>query len=102
LKNARALLGSQELNEIYSTLNMLNVALDLCPIWENSLELKARAFLYLGKFKDVENMLQEYIPRLWFREIVASKSPPVSKDMSREKEKIISSYEENGRLMAIF
>jgi hypothetical protein len=102
LKNAQALLGSQELNEIYSTLNMLDVALDLCPIWEKSFELKARAFLYLGKFKDVENMLQEYIPRLWFREIVASKSPPVSKDMSREKEKIISSYEENDRLMAIF
>jgi hypothetical protein len=101
LKNARALLGSQEPNEIYSALNMLDVALDLCPIWEKSLELKARAFLYLGKFKDVANMLQEYIPSLWFREIVPSESPPMSKDMSREKEKLISSYEENCRLMAI-
>jgi hypothetical protein len=96
-----ALLGSQEPNEIYSALNMLDVSLDLCPIWEKSLELKAREFFYLGKFKDVANMLQEYIPSLWFREIVPSESPPVSKDMSREKAKLLSSYDENGILMAI-
>jgi hypothetical protein len=81
---------------------MLDVSLDLCPIWEKSLELKARAFLYLGKFKDVANVLQEYIPSLWFMEIVPSKSPLVSKYISREKEKLLSIYEENGRLRAIF
>jgi hypothetical protein len=101
LKNARALFGGQEPNEIYSALNMLDVALDLCPLWEKSLELKARAFLYLGKFKDVANMMQEYIPSLWFREIVPYEIPLVSKDMSREKAKLLSSYEENGRFMAI-
>jgi len=53
------LLGSQEASEVYSTLNLLDVSLDLCPIWEKALELKARAFLYLRKFKDVANMLWE-------------------------------------------
>jgi hypothetical protein len=97
LKNAWALLGSQEPNEIYSALNLLGAALDICPRWEKALELKARAFLYLGKFKDVANMLQEYIPSLWFREIVPSEIPPVSKEMSRDQVKLLLSYEENDR-----
>jgi len=63
--------------KIYSTLNLLDVALDLCPRWEKALELKAKEFLYLRKFIDVENMLQEYIPSLRFREIVPFESPPM-------------------------
>lgn len=100
LSNARALLASQEQTEIYSALDLLDAALDLCPRWEKALELKARAFLYLRKFKDVANMLQEYIPSLRFREIVPSESPPVSKEMSRDQVKLLPSYEENNILRA--
>lgn len=100
LSNARALLGSQEPTEIYSALNLLDAALDLCPRWEKALELKARAFLYLRKFRDVANMLQEYIPSLRFREIVPSESPPVSKEMSRDQVRLLPNYEESSRLRA--
>lgn len=100
MKNARALLGSQEPNEIYSALNLLDAAIDLCPGWDKALELKARAFLYLGKFRDVANMLQEYIPSLRLREIVPSESPPVSKEMLKEQMKLLPSYEENDRWRA--
>ncbi len=59
LRNACALLGSQEASKVYSKLNLLDVSFDLCPRWDKALELKARTFLYLQKFKDVANMLWE-------------------------------------------
>ncbi|GLJ09066.1 hypothetical protein SUGI_0101100 [Cryptomeria japonica] len=92
LSHAQALLGNQESNEIYSALNLLDAALDLFPNWEKALELKARALLYLRRFKEVAIMLQEYIPSVRFREdIFSSESSPVS----REKVKLLPRYVED-------
>eukprot|EP01018_Ginkgo_biloba_P027414 Gb_38343 [translate_table: standard] len=96
LSNARVLLGSQDPTEIYSAINLLDAALDLCPKWEKALELKARALLYLRRFKDVANMLQEHIPSIKFRDIVPSESPP----MSKERVKLLSSHDEDEKRRA--
>eukprot|EP01018_Ginkgo_biloba_P015442 Gb_13961 [translate_table: standard] len=88
LGNARLLLGSQEAADIFSAINLLDAALKLCPKWEKALELKARALLYVGRFKDVASMLEEHIPSMKFTESIPSESPP----MSKENVKLLSSY----------
>ena len=64
VKDARVLIASQEQSEIASALNLLDAALALSPRFELALELKARSLLYLRRFNDVADMLQDYIPRL--------------------------------------
>ena len=64
IKDARNLIASQEQSEIASALNLLDAALALSPRFEVALELKARSLLYLRRFKDVVDMLQDYIPSL--------------------------------------
>ncbi|KAK8693782.1 hypothetical protein V6N13_071351 [Hibiscus sabdariffa] len=64
VKDARNLIATQEQDEIVSALNLLNAALALSPRLETALELKARSLLHLRRFKDVADMLQDYIPSL--------------------------------------
>lgn len=64
LKDARNLIATQEQGEIASALNLLDAALALSPRLEPALELRARSLLYLRRFKDVADMLQDYIPSL--------------------------------------
>ncbi|KAL4360799.1 hypothetical protein GQ457_04G029240 [Hibiscus cannabinus] len=64
VKDARNLIATQEQDEIVSALNLLDAALALSPRLETALELKARSLLHLRRFKDVADMLQDYIPSL--------------------------------------
>ncbi|KAH9306654.1 hypothetical protein KI387_011058, partial [Taxus chinensis] len=97
LSNAQALLGSQEPSEIYSALNFLDAALDLFPRCEKALELKARALLYLRRFRDVADMLEDCIPSVRFREdIFSSESSPIS----REKVKLLPGHVQDDRFRA--
>ncbi|KAI3693805.1 hypothetical protein L1987_76757 [Smallanthus sonchifolius] len=64
VKDARALISSPEKSDIASALNLLDAALALSPRFEQALELKARSLLYLRRYKDVADMLQDYIPSL--------------------------------------
>ncbi|XP_052184754.1 uncharacterized protein LOC127796593 [Diospyros lotus] len=64
VKEARILIGSREESAIASALSLLDAALAIAPRQELALELKARSLLYLRRFKDVADMLQEYIPSL--------------------------------------
>ncbi|XP_065860364.1 uncharacterized protein [Euphorbia lathyris] len=64
VKDARNLIATQEQSEIASALSLLDAALALSPRFEVALELKARSLLFLRRFRDVADMLQDYIPSL--------------------------------------
>ena len=100
-KDARCLIASQEQNEIASALNLLDAALALLPRYEIALELKARSLLYLRRFKDVADMLQDYIPSL---KMSTEDSGSVSSDnwseqLSRERVKLIPSNNSSSDLL---
>ncbi|KAM6558887.1 hypothetical protein CsatA_028126 [Cannabis sativa] len=90
LKDARNLIATQEHNEIVSALTLLDAALALSPRFEQALELKARSLLYLRRFKDVADMLQDYIPSLKMT-YDDSGSENSSQHLSRERVKLLSS-----------
>ncbi|KAH0784325.1 hypothetical protein KY290_003923 [Solanum tuberosum] len=98
IKDAKFLIATQEPNEIASAVNLLDAALALLPRFELALELKARSLLYLRRFKDVADMLQDYIPSLKMPvdETSSSTSSSGSSDnsstqFSRERMKLLSS-----------
>ncbi|OIW20266.1 hypothetical protein TanjilG_07523 [Lupinus angustifolius] len=62
IKDARSLIATQEQSEIVLALNLLDSALAISPRLDQALELKARSLVYLRRFKDVADMLQDYIP----------------------------------------
>jgi len=55
---------SEEQNDVASAIHLLDAALSISPRSETALELKARSLLFLRRFKDVVDMLQDYIPSL--------------------------------------
>lgn len=61
IKDARTLMAS---DDVASALHLLDAALLISPRFETALELKARSLLFLRRFKDVADMLQDYIPSL--------------------------------------
>ncbi|GFZ13789.1 tetratricopeptide repeat (TPR)-like superfamily protein [Actinidia rufa] len=92
VKDARVLIATQEQSEIGSALNLLDAALALSPRLEVALELKARSLLCLRRFKDVADMLQDYIPSL---KMAANDSSSLSSDnssqnLSRERVNLLS------------
>ncbi|KAA8549097.1 hypothetical protein F0562_000781 [Nyssa sinensis] len=99
VKDARALIATREQSEITSALILLDAALAISPRLEVALELKARALLYLGRFKDVANMLQDYIPSLKMASDESSSSlssDNSSQQLSREQVKLLSSNNSSG------
>ncbi|KAI3805881.1 hypothetical protein L1987_21768 [Smallanthus sonchifolius] len=64
VKDARSLIASQEQSNIASAINLLDAALALSPRFEPAMELKATSLLHLRRFKEVADMLQDYIPSL--------------------------------------
>lgn len=90
IKDARILIATQEQSEIASALNLLDAALAISPRLDQALELRARSLLYLRRFKEVADMLQDYIPSL---RMANDDSSYVSSDssVSREGVKLLSS-----------
>lgn len=95
IKDARTLIATQERNEIVSAISLLDSALAISPSSDQALEMKARSLLYLRRFKDVANMLQDYIPSLKMANddsgSVSSSSDGSSQQLSREGVKLLSS-----------
>ncbi|KAG6417768.1 hypothetical protein SASPL_119961 [Salvia splendens] len=95
VREARMLIATQEQSEIAAALGLLEAALAVAPRMEVALELKARCLLHLRRFKEVADMLQDYIPSL---KIVSSddssssaSSDNSSTQLSRERVKLLSS-----------
>ncbi|XP_010544976.1 PREDICTED: uncharacterized protein LOC104817463 [Tarenaya hassleriana] len=64
IKDARALIASEDHDNVASAVHLLDAALAFSPRLETALELKARSLLFLRRFKDVADMLQGYIPSI--------------------------------------
>ncbi|KAK6129445.1 hypothetical protein DH2020_036811 [Rehmannia glutinosa] len=64
VREAKMLIATQQQSEIAAALLLLEAALAVAPRMEVALELKARCLLYLRRFKEVADMLQDYIPSL--------------------------------------
>ncbi|CAJ1969875.1 unnamed protein product [Sphenostylis stenocarpa] len=91
IRDARTLMATQEQSEIASALNLLDAALAIYPRLDEALELRARSLLCLRRFKEVANMLQDYIPSLKMANDDSASSDSSSQQLSREGAKLLSS-----------
>lgn len=62
VRDARSLVTTQQPSDATAALGLIEAALAISPRLEAALELKARCLLFLRRFRDVADMLQEYIP----------------------------------------
>ncbi|XP_010457248.1 PREDICTED: uncharacterized protein LOC104738746 [Camelina sativa] len=93
MKEAKSLLTSQDPNDVVSALSLLNSTLSLSPRHELALELKARSLLYLLRFKDVADLLHDYIPSLRIDREDFSSSVVVSSSESSSLRLLLPSHD---------
>lgn len=95
IKDARNLMATQEQSMIVSALSLVEAALALSPRLEPAVELKARSLLCLRRFKEVADMLQDYIPSLKMPNddsaSLSSDNSSQSLQLSREQVNLLSS-----------
>jgi len=94
IRDARVMISTREENEINSALSLLDAALSLSPRSESALELKARCLLFLRRYKEVADMLQDYIPSYkmaYSDDSSGSSSDNLSQTLSRERVKLLGS-----------
>ncbi|PIN05805.1 hypothetical protein CDL12_21654 [Handroanthus impetiginosus] len=95
VREAKMLIATREQSDIVAALGLLETALSVAPRMEVALELKARCLLHLRRFKDVADLLQDYIPslRIAISDDTAScgSSDNFSTQLSRERVKLLSS-----------
>ncbi|XP_023004497.1 uncharacterized protein LOC111497785 [Cucurbita maxima] len=96
LKDARTLIATQEQRELLAALNLIDAALALSPKLEQALELKARALLCLRRFKDVADMLQDYIPSFKIAGEDSGSSDASSQLLSKDRVKLLGSSDSPG------
>jgi len=84
-------MATQEPSEIASALNLIDAALAIYPRLDEALELRARSLLCLRRYKEVADMLQDYIPSLKMANDESVSSDSSSQQLSREGAKLLSS-----------
>eukprot|EP00250_Pteridium_aquilinum_P014788 c22199_g1_i1 orf=7-2007(-) len=102
LERAKHLISKRKREDVEAALIPLDCALELRPEWEVALELKARALLYLKRFKDVVDMLHEHVPSLQISPCMSSSTSPASTPHSADMPPLDSpcSYKEKTRLLS--
>lgn len=89
------LIATQDQTDIEAALRLLDSALAVAPRMEVALELKARSLLYLRRFKEVADILQDYIPSLKMAisddALTTGSSDNSSTQLSRERVTLLSS-----------
>ncbi|ONK63264.1 uncharacterized protein A4U43_C07F13160 [Asparagus officinalis] len=93
VKDARSLISTQQTSDVNAALSLLDSALALSPRFETALELKARSLLFLRRFREVADMLQDYIPSFKMIPDDDSSTSLASNDPSKEKAKLLSPNE---------
>lgn len=88
VKEAKFLISTRDSEDINSALILLDSALSLSPRYELALELKARCLLYLRRFKEVADMLQDYIPS--YKMSVSSDSDDSSSGSSENSSQLLN------------
>ncbi|OWM80068.1 hypothetical protein CDL15_Pgr010046 [Punica granatum] len=98
IRDARNLIATREQSEITSALSLLDAALELSPRLEQALELKARSLLHLRRFRDIADMLQDYIPSLKMGsdDSSSSSSDGSSQQQSREQATLLPGRDSPG------
>jgi len=100
VREARVMISTREQGEMASALSQLEAALSLSPRYEPALELKARCLLSLRRYKDIADMLQEYIPSYKMANSdeysSGSSSDSSSQPLSRERVKLLRSSSSGG------
>ncbi|KAG6408308.1 hypothetical protein SASPL_131313 [Salvia splendens] len=95
VREAKMLIATQEQSEIAAALRLLDAALAVAPRMEVALELKVRSLLCLCRFKEVADMLQDYIPslKIVFSEDASTtgSSDNSSTQLSKERHTLLSS-----------
>ncbi|KAF3495392.1 hypothetical protein DY000_02056899 [Brassica cretica] len=92
-------MASEEQNDAASAIHILDAALSISPRSEIALELKARALLFLRRYKDVANMLQDYIPSL---KLAAKDEEGSSSSSSQLSRKLLSPNRDSSSSSAPF
>lgn len=62
LREARALIARRDASDVAAAVGLLDAALAVAPRLEAALELRARSLLALRRYRDVAEMLEEYMP----------------------------------------
>ncbi|KAL6515927.1 hypothetical protein OROGR_019232 [Orobanche gracilis] len=95
VREAKMLIATGEQCEIVAALGILDAALSIAPRMEVALEMKARCLLYLRRFKEIADMLQDYIPNLKVaisdETSSSGSSDSSSTQLSKEGNKLLSS-----------
>ncbi|KAK6118124.1 hypothetical protein DH2020_048108 [Rehmannia glutinosa] len=95
VREAKMLIATKEQSEVLAALGILEAALSMAPRMEVALEMKARCLLYLRRFKEVADMLQDYIPSLKMAisddTSSSGSSDSSSTQLSKERVKLLSS-----------
>ncbi|KAH9608873.1 hypothetical protein KSS87_010590 [Heliosperma pusillum] len=95
VKEAKLMISTGDQTELNSALSQLDAALSLSPRHELALELRARSLLYLRRYKDVADMLQDYIPSYKMDDSSGSSSDNSFHTSSRERVKLLGSSSSN-------
>lgn len=66
VREARCLIATRNHSDIVLAINILDSALVLSPRLDLAMELKARSLIYLRRFKEIADMLQDDIPSVRF------------------------------------
>lgn len=92
IKDAKLLIAGNDPQDVSAAVNLLDSALALSPRLEAALELKARCLLQLRQFKDVADMLQDYIPS---SKLQSCSDSSLSDNSTRERSKLLPPTAEN-------
>ncbi|KAL1198072.1 hypothetical protein V5N11_001160 [Cardamine amara subsp. amara] len=98
MKEARDLIASQDPKDVKSALSLVESALSVSPRYEMALELKARSLLFLGRFKDVADMLQDYIPSL---KLAGEEDSGELSFTSRESVKLVNDHHDSFKCFSV-
>lgn len=93
IKDAKLLVAGNDPSDVAAAVNLLDSALVASPRLEAAIELKARCLLQLRRFKDVADMLQEYIPSCKLQ--ACSDSSSLSDNSTRERSMLLPPTAEN-------
>ncbi|MCO5592752.1 hypothetical protein L7F22_046755 [Adiantum nelumboides] len=112
MEKAKHLLASKKREDAEAVLVLIDVALEVYPNGEKALELKARMLLRLLRYKDVVEMLHDYIPSLIplptcsplaLASLLSSSPLPMPESpVSKERSRLLYDYEPNRDNFLIF
>uniref|UniRef100_A0A7N0ZWZ9 Uncharacterized protein n=1 Tax=Kalanchoe fedtschenkoi TaxID=63787 RepID=A0A7N0ZWZ9_KALFE len=92
VRDAKALIATRESSDVAAALILIESALALSPKCDSALEIKARCLLYLRRYREIADMLQDYIPSIKLGSDDSSvSSENSSQPLAKERVKLLSS-----------